>query len=1378
MRRVTAAIGAIGLALVAFVAVPTAAYAAPNPDIIVGDVTITPSDAQATVGDTLTVSGEWDARAANPQEGDTFTIGLPPEFEFPQSIPFQLTGTQDGNPVVWGNCVTDPATSVATCSLTDAVLATPELVQGTWQFEIEAVRATTANQVMFDLNGDSVAVDLPGGGGIDDGIELPGEVSKSGVMNQNNWSMTWTIDIPGANMVGQNTVTLRDTLGAGHVLCSPTGLKVETVRGSTVVNVTSLVTTAPSPGETDFSIVLTAPASGFDANVTYRVTYLTCTPDGQIDPPGTSYENSAQIEGWGSAGSGIGHVDNLPWQLSLSKSGSVLGGAERNSKVAWTVVVPGDQLVGKDGFTLTETLGAGHQLCSDTINGIQVTERYGPSNQLQQNITSSLTATTLSSSAQAFQVRYDINNPGLEFQASDYRYVITYRTCVTATDLPSGGTGYANQVDVDGQVASNQATVPARAQGKTGRINTTAVTIDGVQHMPQTTLDWVVTIPGQLIENIDDVFTLTDTFSPSQTVCAAGDPSGGLPARLRLKVEARDQIQNGGLSTVDLTGVTQATVDGNELTFDVAATDLPIPTGTSAGFSREYQYVLTYTTCTTSGGMDARGTVYSNSITGSGINFTTSTTQNNSGSGTGQGVTRGSVAIDKVLADTPGADLVPDDAAFTVHVREIDPTGTTQNEYDLQVPLSGAPISGLNARGTGWTLQLTEPTFPSIPGVTFGAPVFAEGPAVSVSADGRTATASIDPGVNVSVTLTNEAVLGSISIAKALQGGAANLVDPDRTYQVTASIDTSALGAGFPAQPDRTLDLTVGEPLVLEDIPIGATVTFTEARPADDDILTWAAPVFSPTTVVMTPTHAAEPATVTVTNSVERAVGTFSLVKIVSGDQVNNPAVPDTVTVTATWDEEGTVGSKTLTLPTDGTPVPFGESLLIGTDVTLTETPLVDGSSINWGAPVWSGTGVTVDGESAVVTVRREAAATVTLENHAATSTAGITLIKGIAGEAAGEVLPSTEFPITATWTDEDGERQSRDLEINAVEPTALGEDLPAGTVVTITEGSAAAIDTVVWGSITISGANVDDTGEGTATVIVSDQQSEVGLVTVVNEATWAPGTFSISKSIEGVLLDDPDVPGTVTVVATWIEGADQQSTEISVPTDGTVVAFPHQLPHGTDVTLTEVPLNDSSRFTWADPTWGGERVDTSEDGTAVVTIAAADVAEVSLVNDAVTSVGSLTITKSLTGDGAGRSTATPFPVTLTWTDLLGERQTIDVELVAGNPMVVENLPVGTHVRVEEYAATLPNQVRWAGAEWSSASDNIALDTQEGSPVALLTISGQSDATAAVSLENEVVIDPSLAATGVDATAVWTMAGVALTATVAGAVLVSRRRRA
>ncbi len=1376
-RRVTAAAAAVTLALVALVAVPTAAYAAPNGDIVVGAVTITPADVQATVGDTLTVSGEWDASAADPHVGDTFTIGLPPEFTFAQAVPFPLMGSdRNGDPVAWGNCLTDPATGTAACELTDAVVAAPELVRGTWQFAVEAAKATTEEEVVFTLNGDPVTVDLPGKGGIDDGIELPGEVSKSGVMNQNNWSMTWTVDIPGANMVGQDTVTMRDTLGAGHQVCSPTGLKVETVRGSAVVDVTRLATAVPAPGDTGFDIVLTAPAGGFDPNVTYRVKYQTCTPDGQIDPPRTTYENSVQIEGWGKAGTGIGQVANLAWHQSLTKSGSVLGGPDRNGKIAWTVVVPGDQLLGKSGFTLTETLGAGHEVCAGTIGGIQVTEQYGPSNQLRRNITRLLTATTLSSAADAFQVRFDINDRAFAFQASDSRYVITYTTCVTSDDLPAGGTAYTNEVAVDGQVAAVAATVPARSQGKSGRINTTAVTLDGVQHMPQTTLNWTVTIPGQMIEDVEGLLTLTDTLSASHTVCEPGDPSGGPAARLNLRVQARDQIQNGGLATVDLTDVTQAEIEGNELTFQIEATDLPIPTGTSDGFSREYQYVITYTSCTTSGGMDAPGTVYGNAVRGSGIDFSTRTTQNNSASGTGTGVSRGSVSIDKVLARTPGAELVPDDATFTVHLKEIDPTGTTRSEHDLKVPLDGAPVSGLNARGKGWTVELSEPTFPAVSGVVFGAPVFAAGPGVTVSADGTVATASIDPGVNVSVTLTNEAMLGSVTLLKALDGGAADLVDPEQTYRITAAIDTSALGANVPAQPDRVLELAVGDPVVVDDLPIGAIVTFTEARPADDDTLTWAAPAFSHASVVITPAHVTDPVTVTVTNTVTRTVGTFSLAKTVTGEQADNPAVPGSVTVTATWDEEGTPGSKTLAVPTDGTPVPFGESLLIGTEVTLTETPLADGSRIAWGSPVWSGTGVTVDGVSAVVTVGRDAGAGVALENHAATSTAGITLIKGIAGEAAGEVDPSTGFPVTATWTDGEGVEHSRDLEINAVEPTPLGVDLPAGTVVTIAEGDRPAFDTVVWDSITISGDDVLDNGDGSAVVTVSDQQGDVKLVTIVNEATWAPGTFSIAKTIHGVLLEDADVPDAVTVVATWIDEEEEHSTEISVPTDGTVVEFPRQLPYGTEVHLAESGLEDSARFTWADPEWSGDRLMAGEDGTAVVTIGAADVAEVSLVNTAIASLGSLTLTKSLTGDGADRASDTAFPVTLSWTDLLGESQTREVELVAGEPVVVENVPLGTEVRAEEHATGLADQVRWAGAAWSTDDDSVTVSGEKDSPVATIAVAGEPGATAALSLRNELVIDSGLAVTGANTAMLWALAGAALTAMLVGAMLMRTRR--
>ncbi len=165
----------------------------------------------------------------------------------------------------------------------------------------------------------------------------------------------------------------------------------------------------------------------------------------------------------------------------------------------------------------------------------------------------------------------------------------------------------------------------------------------------------------------------------------------------------------------------------------------------------------------------------------------------------------------------------------------------------------------------------------------------------------------------------------------------------------------------------------------------------------------------------------------------------------------------------------------------------------------MTETPLEDGSSIAWGAPVWSGTGVAIEGDSAVVTIGRDA------EGHRDAPESRRDLHgrhqhpEGPRRRGGGEVDPTTGFPVTATWTDALGEEHGTELMINAIEPTPLGVDLPAGTVVTLTEGERPAFATVVWGSIAISGDGVVDAGDGTATVVVSPQQDAVTLVTVAN---------------------------------------------------------------------------------------------------------------------------------------------------------------------------------------------------------------------------------------------------------------------------------------
>ncbi|WP_313355855.1 DUF5979 domain-containing protein [Microbacterium sp.] len=1351
LQRIIAALGVGVLATIGLTAAPSAAVAAVNDKIVVGDITLNPAGAQLTIGDKVTVAGSWSAVDADPKEGDTFTIGLPPEFTFPAAVPFRLLGPDN---VVWGNCLTDPSSGIASCELTDAVVEKPELVQGAWEFEVQAVKETTATEVTFDLNGDKVTVPLPGGGGIDDGIDLPGTMTKVGAMNGNNWSMNWTVELPGANMAGQESVRLTDTFGPGHVLCDPVGLKVQTVRGSTVVDVTSIATIDGAPGDAGFDLVLTAPHGGFSTDVTYRVTYQTCTPGGQIGPAGTKYVNSAQVEGWGDAGLGVGEVTNGGWHQSLAKSGSVLGGADRNGKIAWTVVIPGDELVNQESFSFSEVLGDGHELCTSTIGDLKIVEQYGPNPGgaagLRQDITGKLTrAEVKAATERSFDLQFTINDADFDFKASDWRYVVTYTTCVSSTDLPASGTSYTNTVTVDGKATGAEAKVPGRSQGKSGRLNGAFVTLDGVTHMPQTTMSWNVTIPGEKVDGIAGPLKLTDTLSLSQMICEAGDPTAGIAERMNLRAFAKDQISGGKLDDVELTKTTTVSLDGQQITFEIAPPNLRTPTGTSDGFTREYQYTLSYTTCTTSGGMDAPGTVYGNKLEGHGIAFSSSVTQSNKGSGTGTGVTRGSVSVSKSLADTPGADLIPAGTAFTVRAQEFDPTGAAQAEYELSVPLNGDPVSGFNARGKGWTIRLSEPTLPKVHGVTWGTPVFKKTDGVTPSPDGTTAVAALTPGSNIAVSLENRALLGSATVTKNLTGpeAALALVGPDKNYRITAKIDTSRLGNNVPAQADRVFDLKAGETETLENLPIGAVVTLSEAGPADDDTLTWSAPQISPNPITIEPGHATTPAAVTVTNRVDRTVGTFSIAKNVTGAQADNPAVPGSVFVTATWTQDGKVERKVLTVPTDGTPVALGENLLIGTKVTLTETALVDGSSIAWASPVWSGTGVTVDGDSAVVSITRTADARVVLENHAATSVAGISLIKGIAGAAAGEVPTEAEFPITATWTDADGEKQSKKLMINAVEPTLLGVQLPAGTVVTITEGERPELDKVIWGSITISGTDVTDNGDGSAEIVVSDQQDDVTLVTVVNEATWAPGTFTISKKVTGILLENPDIPEAVTVMASWLEGTEPRSAEVIIPIDGTPVAFGRDLPHETLVTLSELPLEDAPAFTWSTPVFTGDDLEAHEDGTASLTIGAAKDAGIVVTNEAVARLGALTVTKELSGSGASLVDDTAFPVTATWTDLLGETQSVEIEVRAGEATVIDGLPLGTEVTLSEGDAEVPANARWHGATWSTDDESVALGEVDGNAITLV-VTGENGAQAAVTVTNEFEKLPDLAVTG------------------------------
>lgn len=429
------------------------------------------------------------------------------------------------------------------------------------------------------------------------------------------------------------------------------------------------------------------------------------------------------------------------------------------------------------------------------------------------------------------------------------------------------------------------------------------------------------------------------------------------------------------------------------------------------------------------------------------IELSRTVTQNWSGSGTGTGVSRGSFALQK--GSTTDSEPFATDSEFSVRVEEFAPgnypDGEAEDTYDVTVT-PDEPVSGQFSRGNGWTVRLTEIGFPDDAGVIWEQGTFVTSPGVTVDDQGR-AIVEMTPGTNVPVQLNNTASLGSIRVTKDVVGDAADDVPEGQAFSVTAHVDAD--GDGPAGSRDVPFTLRDGQYVDIEDLPVGAEVTFSEVRAADTDLITWAEPVFDPSSVVVgqdTVGYA-----VSLTNTASQTEGSFTLQKELKGPEADNDAVPETFEVLATWtDADGVGQEETLTVNRNGDVVDFPHDLPGGTEVTLTESVPDDGDGLAWGSPVFSGDGVSIDGGTAVVTIGLDDRA-VTVTNTVDTNTGDLRVIESMGGEAADLVPGDAEFTVEATWQDGDTFR-SKDLTVGADAPTSLDEELPVGTQVTFTE--------------------------------------------------------------------------------------------------------------------------------------------------------------------------------------------------------------------------------------------------------------------------------------------------------------------------------------
>ncbi|GAA3228201.1 DUF5979 domain-containing protein [Oerskovia jenensis] len=667
------------------------------------------------------------------------------------------------------------------------------------------------------------------------------------------------------------------------------------------------------------------------------------------------------------------------------------------------------------------------------------------------------------------------------------------------------------------------------------------------------------------------------------------------------------------------------------------------------------------------------------------------------------------------------ADTVPDATEFTV--RYTYDLGGVTTTGTLAVTADGTVVDGPQNLPVGTVVTFTELAPPSVDGVVWGTPVFS--PASVTIADGENAL--------VTVTNTANAVvvpLGGFSMAKELTGEAVGRVPAGTEFTATYeyTIDGATLGGTLTLPADGRV---VDGP---QNLVAGTVVTFTEITPAHVVGVEWGTPVFSPASVTI---GSGENTAVTLTNTANLAVGTFSVAKVVTGEAAGLVPAGTSFTVEYSYEQDGQAQTGTLAGLTDGTSVPFPGDLVEGTVVTLGEVNLPDLDGVVWGTPVFS---------PDVVTIGADETVEVTLTNTASTAPAGgFSLAKTVVGETAGQVPGDTAFTVTYSY-DLAGTPTTGTATVTADGTVVDGpQNLPVGTVVTFDEIDLPSIDGVVWGTPVFS----------PATVTVADGENTA--VTLTNTANAEPaGGFSLTKVVEG--SGASVVPAGTEFTAAYSYELDGQTVAgtVTVLGDGSVVDGPQNLPVGTVVTFTEIDLPAVAGVVWGTPVFSPAQVTVADGENAAVTLTnTADVVA--------SQVGGFTITKVVEGKNAAKVPAdTQFTVAISGT--VNGEHTEGTLTVRADGTVVEgpaNLPARTVVDLAE--VDLP---KIAGVSWGTP-----VFTVGGEKVTSVTIGAGE--TVAVTLTN--TADSGLAATG---------AGVAGIAAVAlllvgggGALLVGARRR-
>ncbi|MGI9824515.1 DUF5979 domain-containing protein [Agromyces sp. Marseille-Q5079] len=553
----------------------------------------------------------------------------------------------------------------------------------------------------------------------------------------------------------------------------------------------------------------------------------------------------------------------------------------------------------------------------------------------------------------------------------------------------------------------------------------------------------------------------------------------------------------------------------------------------------------------------------------------------------------GTFSVAKSLSGVDAGDLAPG-TTFGVRYLALEPDGTVSSGV-LEVSPDGTPVSPETEFPYGTRVALFES-----PPDDEALPPDLAWTDVTWSGDTTFTIDATHPTVSLVVTDTAAPIPAGFSVTKSITGSGATAVPSGEQFTLEYEVDGG---------PPTELVVTPGEPAVVDDLAAGDVVTISEVALPEVDGITWGTPTWTIDGEPLTPDEGGdvtftlvggETIAVELENTAD-AVGWVSISKTVIGDGIDS--LPEDIQFPLIYTIDGGP-EQTGAIPADEV-ITFDE-MPAGTVVTVREGELPEIPGVTWGTPGWTVDGVpqTPDSDGNVTFVIQPGTTVALALTNTANGFGSLSVVKNLTGPASDLVPADTTYPIEyRVSTGPVGT-----AELTAGVPVEVS-DLPTGVPASVREVSPPPISGVAWGTPTwtIDGEPVTPDDDGWVTFVAAAGTTIE--LTLENSASFAPGGFTLSKSVGGDGASTVPADTTYTVDYRVDDGA-VQTLAVKAGETATV----GDLPVGSTVTFSEAEPPDVPGSSWTAPAWEIDGVATDD---PTITIGAGAVVSVVLTNTA-----------------------------------------------------------------------------------------------------------------------------------------------------------------